>query len=141
MTLQVLRQKLQTLTGTNIGEVFFDWKDYLNEQRGKSYPCVLWQLDGAKFTEDVRTSTIQKTKLITLTVFAISLHDPNVDKVTEWDTLEGYFKVYMNKVNEMTGLTIGNINEIKGQYAGEGLISADQEVGIMYTEVQLKMWC
>jgi hypothetical protein len=141
MTLQTLRTRLQTLTGTNIGEVFFDWKDYLNETRNKTYPCVLWQLDGAKFVKDDRTATIQKTKILTLTVFAISLHDPNIDKMVEWDTLEGYFDVYLNKVNEMTGLTIENINEIKGQYAGEGLISADREVGIMYTEVQLKTWC
>lgn len=141
MLLATLKQKLQVVTGTSIGEVFFDWKDYLNEVRSKNYPVVLWQLDGMKFTTDSRTATIQKTKTLTLTVYAIASFDiSSQDKITVWDTLEGYFETYLNKMNETTGITIENINNIKGQYAGGGLISADAEIGIIY-EIVLKTWC
>ena len=166
MTLTDLKTKLQTITGTAInltadntiitadstivtvndtvnaiGEVYFDWKDYLNEVRNKSYPLILWQLDGAKFTNDIRTSTIQKVKTFTFTVFALNYFDINrSDKITVWSALEIYFNVYMNAVNEMDGLQIVNIDNIKGQYAGEGL-NADKEIGIMYTDVILKVWC
>jgi hypothetical protein len=141
MLLSVLKTKLQTVTGTSIGEVFFDWKQYLNETRSKTYPCVLWQMDGMKFSTDSRTATIQKTKTFTITVYAIATFDINSqDKITVWDTLEGYFEAYLNKMNETTGITIENIDKIKGQYAGGGIISADSEIGIIY-EIVLKTWC
>ena len=141
MTLAALKTALMTLTGTTIGEVYFDYQIYLNEVRTKTYPGVIWLLDGAEFEEDYRT-TIQKTKIFTMTVFAIASFNANEqDKLTEWDTLESKFKVYLNKMNENSSLEIMNIDKIKGQYAGEGLISADQEIGIMYKGVQVKLYC
>jgi hypothetical protein len=141
MTIETLKEKLQVITGTSIGEVFFDWKRYLNETRDKSYPCVLWQLDGAEFSKDARTATIQKTKLFSLTVFAIAYFDDSEDKITVWDELEGQFDTYLNAMNATDGIQIINIDNLKGQYAGEGLISADREVGIMYKNVQIKLFC
>ena len=142
MLLQVLKTKLQIVTGTDIGEVIFDWKTYLNVMREKTYPLVLWSLGGAKFQTDARTATIQKTKILTLTVFAIARYDPNTqDKIDVWDTLEGYFDVYLNAMNETSGIQIMNIDNIKGEYVPEGMISADQEIGIMVTDLQLKMFC
>jgi len=141
MTLAALKVKLQTVGSTGIGEVFFDWKTYLNETRSKTYPCVLWSLDGANFVEDYRTDTIQKVKLFKITVYAIAQFDQSQDKITAWDTLEGLFKAYINAMNETSGLQVMNINNINGQYAGEGLISADSEIGLLFREVQLKITC
>lgn len=140
MTLATLKTKLSTLTGTSIGSVYFDWQKYLNEPKSKSYPVVLWNLDGAKFNGEARTNAIQKTKIFTITVFAIALFNSNKDKIAEWDILEGYFNTYLNAMNETAWLSIENINNVQGRYVGEGMISADQEIGIMY-EITLKTWC
>ena len=35
----------------------------------------------------------------------------------------------------------GRINEIKGEYVPEGMISADKEIGLMLTDVHLKLFC
>jgi len=141
MTLAALKLKLLVLTGTNISEVLFDWQEYLNEVRTKTYPVVLWSLSGAKFTKDARTATIQKTKLLTLTVFAINAFDINTqDKITAWDTLEGYFDIYLNAMHVTTGLSIVGIEALEGEYFPEGLLSVDSEIGIGY-KITLKMWC
>jgi len=141
MLLSALKTKLVVVTGTSIGEVLFDWQEYLNEVRTKTYPVVLWSLSGAKFTKDARTATIQKTKLLTLTVFAINSYDINTqDKITVWDTLEGYFDIYLNAMNNTAGIQITNIDRIEGEYFPEGLLSVDSEVGIGCS-VTLKMFC
>ena len=80
MILATLKQKLQTLTGTSIGEVFFDWKIYFEENRLRTFPCVVWNLDGAEFLKDARTSTIQKWKIFTLTAFVINVFPNDSDK-------------------------------------------------------------
>lgn len=142
MLLSTLRSKLQTLTGTTIGEVIFDWSEYLDDTKNKTYPLVLWSLDGAEFSKDIRTQTIQKTKPLVLTVFIIGSFDPNTeDKIDIWDTIEAQLDVYLNKVNEMDGLSIENIDKLKGIYYGRGALSPDQEVGVSYKDVILKMWC
>jgi hypothetical protein len=142
MTLAALKTKLSTLTGTDIGEVIFDWNDYLNDSRTKVYPVVYWMMDGMEFTKDIRTSTIQKQKPLTLTVYIIASFDKNTqDKITVWDVIEPYLDAYLNKVNEMTGLTIENIDELKGVYYGLEPLSPDQEIGMAYKDIILKMWC
>jgi hypothetical protein len=139
MTLSSLRTLLQT--GTTISEVYFDWKRFLNKP-DKSYPCVLWSLDGASFTRDVRSSSIQELKIITCTVFAIAYFDfVNNDKIQAWDVLEVQFETYLNTINDNSQLQIMNIDEMKGEYIGEGMISAGKEIGIMYKDVTLKMFC
>lgn len=141
MTLSTLKTLLQTVTGTAISEVYFDWKRFLNKP-DKGYPCVLWSLDGASFTRDIRSSTIQETKVITCTVFAIAYFDFQTgDKITTWDTLEAQFETYLNTINDNTQLQILNIDELKGEYIGEGMISAGKEIGIMYKDVSLKLYC
>lgn len=142
MTLETLQTKLKVVTGTEMGEVFFDWIRYMNETPSKNYPCVLWMLDGAKFGTDMRSSTTRKTKQFTLTVYAIaSFNMDTQNKIAVWDTLEEQFKGYLNAMNNDSGLTIENISDIKGQYAGMGLISADKEIGIRFESVIVKMWC
>jgi hypothetical protein len=142
MTLATLKTKLQTLTGTSIGQVFFDWKAYTNETFTKTYPCILWQLDGAEFSGDERSTTIQTTSVFTMTMYAMVRFDPNTqDQITVWDTLRGQVKTYINAMNNTAGIQILNIDKIRGQYAGEGLISADQEIGIMYKDIQIKLFC
>ena len=141
MLLNTLKTKLQTVTGSAIGEVFFDFKDYLNEKRSKTYPCILWQLDGAEIVEDLRSSTIQQTAIITLTVFAIALYRDTQDKIAVWDTVKGQFKTYINLMNDTAGIQILNIDKLEAQLAGEGMIDADQEVGIMYKNVKIKLFC
>ena len=141
MLLSALKAKLVIVTGTSIGEVLFDWQEYLNEVRTKTYPVVLWSLSGAKFSKDIRTDTIQKIKLLTLTVFAINAYDINTqDKITVWDTLEGYFDVYLNAIHATAGLSIVGVDALEGEYFPEGLLSVDSEIGIGY-KVTLKMWC
>ena len=141
MTLAQLRTKLNVLTGTSIGEVFFDWKLYLNEVRSKTYPVVLWQLDGAKVKKDIRTTPTQPVKTLTLQVYIIQNFDGTTeDKVTVWDQIEGWLDIYLNKMHVTDKIAIDNINELNGTYYGEGLLSADSEIGMSY-EVTLKMWC
>lgn len=142
MTLQALKNILTVTTGTAIGQVFFDWQAYLNETRSKTYPCVLWSLGGAKFTEDKRTATLQKVKELTLTCYAISNFNISTDdKITVWDTLEAQFNTYLNAMDSNARIKIANINEIKGEYVPEGMISADVEIGIMFTDVKILMYC
>lgn len=143
MKLAALKTKLEVLTGTSIGKVYFDWQEYMNETGvTKTYPVVLWSLSGARFTDDARTTPAQPQKKLTCTVFAIASFNANTqDKITVWDTLEGYFKAYLNKMNESSGLLIENIDRVNGEYAGEGLISVDSEIGIMYKDVVIKMFC
>lgn len=140
-SLATLKSKLIVVTGTSIGEVLFDWQEYLNEVRTKTYPIVLWSLNNAKFTNDIRTGTIQKVKPLTLSCFAINSFDRNTqDKITVWDTLEGYFNVYLNKMNETAGIGIANIDKIDGEYFPEGLLSVDSELGIGY-KLTLLLYC
>lgn len=141
MTLATLKSLLQTVTGTAISEVYFDWKKYLNKPE-KSWPCVLWSFDGMSFTRDVRSSTIQETKEITCTVFAIAFFDfLNDDKITAWDTLEAQFETYLNTINDNSQLQVMNIDDMEAEYIGEGAISAGKEIGIMYKNVKLKLFC
>jgi hypothetical protein len=137
MNLSTLKTKLKVITGTSIGEVLFDWKEYNNEKYNKTYPLILWSLSGAKFSKEGRNSVIQKTKTITLSVFILSrLFD--TDKIDQWDLLEGYFDTYINLINSTTGLTVENINDLKGQYLG--IDGIDTEIGITF-EITLKTWC
>lgn len=108
----------------------------------KSYPHVLWSLDGASFVRDVRSTTLQETKVITCTVFAVAFFDfQNDDKITVWDTLEAQFETYLNTINDNTQLQILNISELKGEYLAEGTTSAAKEIGIMYRDVQIRLFC
>jgi len=142
MTLVQLETKLKTLTGTSIAEVIVDTDLYFTIGREKQYPFVLWMIDGAEFDKDYRTSTIQEIKIITIPVFIITSYDPNEDNRFEiWDTVEGYFKTYINKMNEISGLQILNIDALKGTYVWEGERSPDRELGIMFPKVTLKMFC
>ena len=142
MTLAALKTKLQTLTGTSIGEVIFDWQDYLNDTRTKTYPVVLWNMDGMSFTNDIRTYTSPKQKPLTLSVYIIASFDYNTsDKITVWDTIEAYLNVYLNAVNEMAGLTIENIDKLKGVYYGLDPLTPDSDIGVEYKDVVIKMWC
>lgn len=141
MTLAQLKAKLIIVTGTDIAEVLFDWQEYLNEQRIKVYPAILWSLNGAKFIKDIRSTITQKRKLLTLTVFAIAGFDAiNQDRLTVWDALEEDLDAYLNAVNAMTNLSIEGIEKIEGEYFPEGLLSIDSEVGIGY-KVTLRMFC
>lgn len=141
-SLATLKTKLQTLTGTTIGEVIFDWQDYMNDSRQKTYPVVLWVMDGMEFKNDIRTGTIQKNKLLTLSVYIIeSFNIDTSEKITIWDTIEAQLNVYLNKVDNMTGLSIENINELKGVYYGIEPLTPDSDIGISYKDVVLKLWC
>ncbi|TSA56913.1 hypothetical protein D4R42_02640 [bacterium] len=142
MTLAALKTKLIIKTGTSIADVIFDYDLYFNNQREKTYPFVLWAIDGASFKKDHRSTTIQKTKILTLTAFVVINYDPNTqNKITLWDTIEGYFDTYINKMNDTDCIRVLNIDDLKGVYLHEGERSADTELGVMYPEIQIKMWC
>lgn len=141
MTLAALKVKLLVVSGTDILKVYFEWAEYLNENSiGKQYPLVLWSLSGSKFTKDIRTATIQKVKILTLDVFAVKDLATTEDKITVWDALEEDFDAYINAVNAMTGLSVGNIDKIEGEYFPEGLLSIESEIGIGY-RIELKIFC
>lgn len=141
MTLATLQTKLKVLTGTSIGEVFFDWKIYSDNDINRSFPVVVWNLDGGEFTTDYRTATIQKTKIITLTAFAINVFPIDGDKVTVWDALEGYFKTYLNAMDQTAGIQILNIDKIKGQYLGQDIDKGEITIGMMFPGIQIRIWC
>lgn len=141
MNLSTLKTRLQTITGTDIGEVMFDFDEYLNINHAKTYPLVLWSFAGADFDKDSRTSSIQKNKSLKLTAFIFTnCAYGTEDKITAWDLLEGYFDTYISKMNEMSDLQIENINKIKGRYLEEKK-SADLEVGIMYQGITINTFC
>jgi len=142
MTLTQLQTKLQTLTGTSIAEVIVDSDIYFTTGREKQYPFILWMFDSAKFDKDYRTSTIQEVKIITMPAFIIINYDHDEDdKFETWDTIEGYFKTYINKINELSNIQIFNIDALKGIYIWEGERSPDKELGIMFPEITIKMFC
>ena len=141
MNLSVLKTKLQTLTGTSIGEVFFDFKIYSDSDVRRTFPVVVWNLDGGQFLTDYRTSTIQKWKIITITAFAIDIFPIDGDKITVWDTLEGYFQTYLNAMDSTAGMQILNIDKIKGQYLGQDVDKGEVTIGIMFQDVQIKLFC
>ena len=143
MTLTTLKAALQTITGTDISEVIFDSELYFNTTREKSYPFVLWSLDGAKFEEDLRTTTIQKTSLITIpAVFIVINYDSRIDdKIATWDIIKGYFDTYINKLDALSSIKIVDIDKLKGVYLQEGANSADKELGIMFPNLVIKTFC
>ena len=141
MTLATLKSKLVVITGTSIGQVYFDWKVYSDEDRNRTFPVVVWNLDGAKFAGDKRTTTIQKTKIITVTAFAINIFPIDGNKITVWDTLEGYFDTYLNAMNNMSGIQILNIDDIQGQYLGQDVDKGEIVIGIMYEGIKIKLFC
>lgn len=141
MLLATLKTKLATLTGTSIGEVFFDFKIYSDSDVRRLFPVVVWNLDGAEFSTDYRTGTIQKWKIITITAFAINVFPIDGDKITVWDTLEGYFQIYLNAMNDLAGMQILNIDKIKGQYLGQDIDKGEVTIGIMFQGVQIKIFC
>lgn len=143
MRLSTLKTKLKVLTGTSIGEVVFDYQKELNVQRAKTYPLVIWMFDSMTFNQDLRTSSLQYEKTFTVTAFVMTLYRNGVDdKITIWDTIEGYFKTYLNLVNTRdTTVQVYNINDIKGEYLPEGQIQADNVIGISYKDIVLKTYC
>lgn len=141
MNLTALKTKLIVTSGTSIGEVLFDWSEYLNEQRTKTYPVVLWSLSGARFSEDYRSSNISKVEKMTVNVFVISSFDAQTEnKLTVWDNLESKFRNYLNMIHDDSKLKI-NIDKITGEYVGEGVLSIDSEIGIMYRDVVIEASC
>jgi hypothetical protein len=140
MTLAALKQILQVTTGTSIAEVIFDWDEYLKTARKISYPAVLWELGGAKFKKDGRTTPAQPSKTITLKLFAMQLYnDKKDDKVVIWDQIEGYVDTYLNKMNESSRLNI-NVNDLSGTYYGQGAKDPEREVGLSY-EMEIELNC
>ena len=142
MKLATLKTKLITITGTSIGEVIFDYQKELNVIRSKTYPIVFWSFDSTDFTNDIRTSNIQYDKEYTITAFIIGLFNKNSDdRITVWDTLEGYFNTYLNAIDKMSTLQVINISELKGKYMPEGTIAADNIIGIEYEGIVIKTFC
>jgi hypothetical protein len=142
MTLKELQTALQITTGTDIEEVILDSDIYFALNRDKSYPYVLWMLDGAEFDKDIRSSTIEDVKIITLACFGITNYNPDSDdKIVIWDTLESQFYEYLNLVNTHASLQVMNIDNLRGTYIWDGERSPDRELGIMFQRVQLKMYC
>jgi hypothetical protein len=139
MNLSTLKTKLSVLTGTSIGQVIFDWKIY-RLQVEKTYPVILWALDNTEFVKDSRTGITQITKTITLPLFILKNFNVDDDKIAVWDTLEGYLDAYLNKMDATANIQVMNINEIKGEYIPEGVMQ-NNEIGILYKDVQLKITC
>jgi hypothetical protein len=145
MKLATLKSKLQIVTGTNISQVFVDWKEYLNLTRSKTYPCVLWSFNGMEFSSDIRpvSQDIQQMKEFKITVFAIMSYNVDTDdKILVWDQLESDFYDYLNAINTNDRVVqVWNMDNIKGQYVPEGMISAGSEIGIRFGEVILRTFC
>lgn len=147
MTLQNLKDKLQDVSDTDIGQVFMDQSKYLanTAHNEKTYPVIVWCFNNAKFQKDHRTATIQKVKTVIVTVFVMVYFDQFTDsediKLNAWDLAEGYFDAYINKIDQDVALQVVNIGQLKGQYMPEGSIDQNKEIGIMYEGVELKMFC
>jgi hypothetical protein len=147
MTLQNLKSKLSTITGTDILQVYFDQNKYLanSAHEERTYPLVVWCFNLARFQKDGRPTTIQKVKSITVTVLAVINFDPAIetedDRLEKWDLLEGYFDTYINTINDDLTIGVQNIDKLKGQYIPEGGISQNKEIGIMYEGIELKLFC
>jgi hypothetical protein len=147
MTLQTLKDKLQDVSDTDIGQVFLDQSKYLANTAHveKTYPVIVWCFNNAKFQKDHRSTTIQKIKTVIVTVFVMVYFDQFTDsedvKLTAWDLAEGYFEAYINKIDSDHCIQVVNIQQLKGQYMPEGSIDQNKEIGIMYEGVELKLFC
>lgn len=143
MKLNTLKTKLKVLTGTSIGEVIFDYQKEMNVQRSKTYPVVIWMFDSMTFDNDIRPSNTQYEKEFTVTAFVMGLYyNGTDDRITIWDTLEGYFNVYLNALNTRDQvIQIVNIDSIRGEYLPEGQIQADNVIGIAYRDIKIKTYC
>jgi hypothetical protein len=128
---------------TGIGEVIFDWKEYLNIMREKVYPMLLWSMGGATFSNNIHQPDPQNLKEYKITLFGIAAYDPNTqDKIEVWDALETEMNDYLNNINSLGNCVfIKTVDRIAGEYIPEGIISADREIGIMYKDMIIQTFC
>jgi hypothetical protein len=148
MKLATLKTLLQSVIGSDIKQVTFDLNKWpANDNPAQLFPAIVWNFNNVKFKKDIRTTTIQKEKAITLTVFAMIAFDPTLesedDKIGKWDTLEGYFETYINAVNALSRVKVVGIDKINGFYIPEGIsdIFPHKALGIMYDSLELHTYC
>jgi len=142
MKLATLKEKLQTIDETDIGEVYFDLKEINAVSYETKYPVIFWDLGIATFTGDIDEATIQKVELLNTAVWAFARYDYNVmDRIAEWDILKSKFYVYLNLIHKISGLNIKNIRTIKIQLIPEGVIQNNSQIGILIESIQLELTC
>jgi len=141
MNLKTLSENLETAkANTDIAQVIFDYSDYLNVDSGKVYPLVLWDLTGAKGIANLS----EGTREIEIDIFCITAVKPEDDiktrRLEHWDDCEVDLQTYLNEVNDLTNITVQDLNDVEFEYYPAGLLSIDRELGVRY-RVTLKLWC
>jgi len=141
MTLETLATKLESAkTGTDIEQVIFDFADYLNTDRGKVYPVVLWNLTGIKGIADLREGSRELEVDVFCIIGVTPEDDVKLSRLQNWDDCETYLQAYLDEVNDQDDLSIPDLNNVEFEYYPAGLLSVDRELGVRY-RVTLKLWC
>ena len=137
MKLKDLKEKLSTISTTNIQEVIVDaFQDWAEVQK-KVYPTILWNLASATFKKDVR----QPKKELKMDLWIIGNFDPkNQDKLEIWDQLEADLDSYLLLINTQTNIQVKALDDMDGEYFWEDQPSPDCELGIQY-KTTLKITC
>jgi|SRR3990172_4488095 len=137
MKLKDLKEKLETITTTNIATVIVDAFQVWNEVQSKQYPAVLWNLASATFKKDIRNGR----KKLTIDIWIINKIDPNTqDKMEVWDQMEQDFDDYLAVINSQDLISLEELDDISGEYFWEGSTSGDAELGIQY-KAKIKIHC
>jgi len=140
MTLAELRTAMvaaAAVTGVDISGVYFDFKTITNEQRTKQYPYVLWMIDTAEGTRQVRN--VQQKTEITMTVFAVSQYTPDADRIPLWDALLDDLDNYLIALGSTASLSVDR-EDVRFDLYPPGFVSVDRELAISY-RVTLTLWC
>ena len=138
MTLAQLRTAMvAAATGTDIVEVYFDYNKVLDETLVKQYPLILWDIDNAAGTKNLRKLTPGQT--LTLNVFVGNVILPDADKIPAWDAVIADLDEYLLSLAEQASVK-PNLDEFEFELFPAGFLSVEREIAVRY-RIELELWC
>lgn len=138
MTLTELRTALtDAATDTEIVSVFFDYNKGASIVLEKDYPLVWWDIVGLEGTKPIRSTQLKS--FITLNVWAAKQHNPDDDKIPEWDLVMAYLEEYLLTVALRDDISV-DLSDVTFELFPDGFFSVDREIAVRY-RVRLTLWC
>lgn len=144
MTLQQLKTYLDDAkTGTNIQMVLFDFLFYANlKNKAKEYPLVIWDIDNLTGNKDIRAKATDSR--LNIDMYCLNLVTPEDDKgeakLPVWDQIEADMQTYLRKVGALEFVEIPEFT-VNFEYYPAGMLSMEREMGVLYRQIPLKLWC
>jgi len=125
------------VSGVDIESVYFDFKTISNQARNKQYPYVMWLIDTADGTRQVRSE--QKKSSITMLVFAVCQYTPDADRIPLWDGLMDDLDKYLIALDDAQYVSFVR-EDVDFELYPPGFVSVDRELSISY-RITLELWC